>query len=88
MCGLTPARRAAALSMSPEAYSSSTWRSSGDRLGRAGSSSCAQQDDVVRHRAGTPRARAAGTCGHITEPYPGLWTPRYDRQYNYTSVWE
>ncbi|WP_162625168.1 RICIN domain-containing protein [Streptomyces cadmiisoli] len=37
--------------------------------------------------AGRREAIRLGTCGNIAEPYPSLWTPRYDRQYNYTSVW-
>jgi len=39
------------------------------------------------HDTGRRSAVQLRTCGNITEPYPSLWTPIYDRQYNYTSVW-
>ncbi|MCK1819206.1 RICIN domain-containing protein [Streptomyces sp. XM83C] len=35
---------------------------------------------------GRREALTLGACGNISEPYPTLWTPIYDRVYNYTSI--
>lgn len=39
------------------------------------------------HDTGRRSAVMLRACGSIQEPYPSLWTPRYDRQYDYSSVW-